>query len=730
MHGSRGKPRSLRLVVTLTLSYLVVFFVPVVSMLLYYYPLTNRIISQKETNWTQYSIDQVRQTLDGVLTYIYDLPGDLINNQDLYLGSGAEDWDRWTTAREIRKHAKADRFIDNTFLYLGRDQYLYSVTGIAAPATALLQAETGYFYPGWPTARVLTQLASPRGILVRPAEEMVVPVKNRQRMVSFLVPVPLNSSHPVGTLLVLVREEPILDLIRPIAERNGGEVWITDGAGALILGVGPAGQPLATVPGSGSLLSRSTVSGWTVSTRYPVVSQLAEIREVQARTLAVSFGLLLLGALVIGWAVRFHSLPIKVLAQFARASFSQTPVVRENEWETIQGSLTTLRQASVRVRRDLLAKLVAGDFASRDEFHATARPFGLSLDHPFLTVALVAVEPQAPIPSDLLGDVHHQTDDGTFWVFEDPASEDRILLFCHRTPQFPQTCLAAGLELWAENPESRTVAGLGASTTDLLDLRTSLAEARRIADLLYLNQHPRWADSAVLAAVSGQDLGFPAEPVQILETAVRADDIETIRRTAETLMARLASPDLGPAMTRALWLSLMGILKTGQVHHGVLMAESLDAGRFGWSRSTRQQLVAQVDQELETLTDAVARGRGDKPEHERRRIEGYFRDRGNLTEAVGSLKDAADAFGMSESGFSRYFKKMMGSSFREFVEQKRIELSKYLLAETDDPVELIGQRVGYAPSNSSSFIRSFKRSVGMTPGQYRLHQNRTTLSTK
>ena len=40
-----------------------------------------------------------------------------------------------------------------------------------------------------------------------------------------------------------------------------------------------------------------------------------------------------------------------------------------------------------------------------------------------------------------------------------------------------------------------------------------------------------------------------------------------------------------------------------------------------------------------------------------------------------------------------------------------------LLAETEEPVQIIGERVGMP--NVSSFIRSFKQQTGLTPGQYR-----------
>ena len=82
-----------------------------------------------------------------------------------------------------------------------------------------------------------------------------------------------------------------------------------------------------------------------------------------------------------------------------------------------------------------------------------------------------------------------------------------------------------------------------------------------------------------------------------------------------------------------------------------------------------------------------------------------------------SLQLIADHFDMSVSGFSYHFKKTMGQNFKEYIDQLRIQKSIALLRRSDETLEPISQQTGY--SNTSSFIRSFKKNVGITPGQYR-----------
>ena len=53
----------------------------------------------------------------------------------------------------------------------------------------------------------------------------------------------------------------------------------------------------------------------------------------------------------------------------------------------------------------------------------------------------------------------------------------------------------------------------------------------------------------------------------------------------------------------------------------------------------------------------------------------------------------------------------------EFVNEKKMNKAKEMLCKTDISLEDLTGNLGY--SSISSFIRSFKKIVGMTPGKYR-----------
>ncbi|MCZ2720775.1 AraC family transcriptional regulator [Marinomonas sp. 15G1-11] len=85
-----------------------------------------------------------------------------------------------------------------------------------------------------------------------------------------------------------------------------------------------------------------------------------------------------------------------------------------------------------------------------------------------------------------------------------------------------------------------------------------------------------------------------------------------------------------------------------------------------------------------------------------------------------SLSTAAELIGMSDSHFSRFFKKATGNRFIEFVNRVRISRACNLLAETDSQIATICFQVGF--NNIANFNRRFHELKGVTPREFRSQQ--------
>lgn len=81
------------------------------------------------------------------------------------------------------------------------------------------------------------------------------------------------------------------------------------------------------------------------------------------------------------------------------------------------------------------------------------------------------------------------------------------------------------------------------------------------------------------------------------------------------------------------------------------------------------------------------------------------------------LKDLAKAAGLSRMHFAAQFRIATGVRPREFIVQHRIEMSRRLLAETNDSVVEIALAVGF--QSQSHFTTVFRQCVGETPSRWR-----------
>jgi len=87
-----------------------------------------------------------------------------------------------------------------------------------------------------------------------------------------------------------------------------------------------------------------------------------------------------------------------------------------------------------------------------------------------------------------------------------------------------------------------------------------------------------------------------------------------------------------------------------------------------------------------------------------------------------SAGDLAHSMGMSESQFSRFFRRSTGNTFTDFVKRVRVNRACQLLMETDRAVTHICYEVGF--NNVANFNRRFLEVKGMTPSEFRRQSDR------
>lgn len=105
---------------------------------------------------------------------------------------------------------------------------------------------------------------------------------------------------------------------------------------------------------------------------------------------------------------------------------------------------------------------------------------------------------------------------------------------------------------------------------------------------------------------------------------------------------------------------------------------------------------------------------GGLPAHKLRRAHEFID--ANLESDL-TLTEIAEAVDLSQYHFARAFKQTTGQTPIQFLMQRRVELAKQLLRESDLPIVEISLRSGF--KNQSHFTTLFRRLTAVTPKAYR-----------
>ena len=89
----------------------------------------------------------------------------------------------------------------------------------------------------------------------------------------------------------------------------------------------------------------------------------------------------------------------------------------------------------------------------------------------------------------------------------------------------------------------------------------------------------------------------------------------------------------------------------------------------------------------------------------------------HFTEEI-TLEDIAAFAGFSKYHFARIFNEYTGETFYQYLQQKRISFAQTLLSNPTLSITDIAYQSGFA--SSTAFTRTFRKSTGYTPSQFRL----------
>ncbi len=706
--------------------------------------------------WNAHVTEQFMTSMDIFTRYVYDLPSELLQNRDMKLYMATEsDYQRVVIAGEMRKYNATDAFIDNTLLYVKDIGYLFAKTGSVYSTGDFARRGVGYYFEDWPHEEMFRELDKLELPAVRPAENVVVPGNNRIRMLTFMLPLPLGGSNSPGAVLILVKEETVIRMMKSVSESYNGDFFIFDGQGnrlvasnvddysgsaefsALVsrLGENPPSSGIHRIDGKSFIVSHavSDKNGWKYVSILPVTEALHDIQSIQRNTVIILALILLFEGVVIYISIRKNYHPIKRLVDFAAHVFTQQVPKPMNEVDTIRYALDRLSTANSQLdervkrtlpimRENLLFELVSGQYETWESFHEEAAECGVFFDGPLITAAVISFETgdsgihraenyfrkeEQRLPGEVRG-----------YYFMSIYNHELIFV-CAHDPMFAVKSYLQGVQgKFAAETGIRSLIGIGTSeSADSTEgVHLSYLQAMRTAEYLRIRKRQELLHFNEIEVSQAGTVSYFAELLQSLEMSILKNDVTTVQSVIERIIDNYGSDGMPPHMVRTVYLNTVSVILGGlqrfrQDDHNLLR---LTDAAFQ-HRYTLEQMTGIMRESCGKLCDIIRETLPPSRAASQEEILAFIERRG--LDHDFSLQVIADHFGMSLSGFSYHFKKTMGHNFKEYIDRLRIQKSIQLLRSSDETLDSIARQTGY--TNTSSFIRSFKKMVGTTPGQYR-----------
>lgn len=259
-------------------------------------------------------------------------------------------------------------------------------------------------------------------------------------------------------------------------------------------------------------------------------------------------------------------------------------------------------------------------------------------------------------------------------------------------------------------------ATVGKRTQSLKGLHSAYQAARQSLQYRDLHQTNQILDMEELLPRMEAEANYPFEVEKEVLQAIRMglfqESVELTDRFYEDLLrCSVNEQEVRDGMLQFL----------GSIHHTILESgynpRALRKGKSAFELLSTKD----TDQLTAILKENVIRPHcehmmRDRDNHLKQLVDGVVAYLNAAPSKDISLELCAGRAGTTPYTLSRAFKQVMGATFIDYVTELKLEQAKSLLLETDLRIQEIAERVGYQPSY---LIRQFKKSTGMTPGQFR-----------
>lgn len=742
-----------KLLVTYTLSYILIFLVPLtgVTYFIYHNAAANLRSEIEQSNVNQ--LNQVKLTIDGHMTNLLEIASKISYDDRLTPFMVAHPLYSQEAIASLGQYQANNSLIQELFLYYHGDERIYSRLGVTD--LDIVFGRT-YRFERWQLPDVARALNDTKLTTVRPAE--MVQVNSRsESLLSMIIPIKTNDPYPYGTVLYLMQESRLTGVMDTILTDFSGSSYIFDASGEMLTanyrGDALRGQDLTSLtelePGihsmalSGERYSvvtvKSSVNGWTYATAIPSYQFFEQVGQIRTVILLVFSVTALIGICAATLIARRQYHPIRNLLEFASlGSMSKETSRTRNEWDWIKQTIhdyhARIDMQEPYVRNQCLMLLFKHDKPDDPEIEQMIRQSGLMLPAQARVFTIILSWDK----ESRSGQSWEQQQELRQWLThrEQPELQARIYgvefsvkqqmaLMVTLLPTPPgeeglgrvRQVVAHLDEQLAARLSIRPNLGVGTVYEDLSGLHQSFLEAASALDQRILTASGRIAYFEELTelsatAVASGSYWLPKKSLLKLEQSLKQGNESAAVELISALMEDIKRQTLSVGLLRCLCFDVLNSLLRTAAELGVDVHDEIGSLH---AFETLEELEDRLRMLAERICGAATYQTETAQPTLMDEIVAYVDQ--NYADYTLSLEHVALKYDISTSYLSRSFKDKTGCNFTQYIWQLRLREVTHQLVHTSAPLKDIIERVGYL--DAPNFIRKFKKETGHTPGQYR-----------
>lgn len=577
------------------------------------------------------------------------------------------------------------------------------------------------------------------------------------------VSLPFGESDNIrATLVMLVDEQQIFDLLKQIEWVNSGSMYILDDAGQVMVstaernklpeGLGgritdSSGYESYRLNGEDEMLSYTTgKSGWKYVSLVPKNVVLKRVNEIKGWAVTLLALGIAGGAVAAYWmAYRSYS-PIRdMMATILGGQKGGIPAAK-NEYEFIKSSISEKMEEGRALKRQLEGHMpvVRTHFLTR-MLKGQAEPAALEpnslafmgVRFPFHHVCVLLIEVDDTsrfmsednerdwalirfilfnLSSELIGDRGYVAETdlnrlAILWNAPDAseASREQRDRFVSELKQVVEERFRLQITVAASSIK-RGLAETGrcyAEAVNALDYRI----IHGISKVIYYDE---------IVEIDRSFYDYPMETEVQLMNVLKSGDYESAVRLLDGLyeqniVSRGLTPEMGKCLFFDLHSTLLKVLHALKIDGKQQLEGAADPIKHILGSRSAEGMLVKIKELCAYICKSVSDARSEQNGRLNERLRAYIDERS--ADNGLSLTSIADYFGMTPQYVSGFFKKQNGVNVTDYIVEVRIREAKRLLADTEQTVLQVAQKVGYA--TDIGFIRVFKKLEGITPGKYR-----------